>query len=78
MYVGARFIRRKEPDIEAAGPARASIAANRAAEGLPFHVTWNSQTPRSTATRIMHVTYLGRAGFIAETDDVIVIMDPWV
>jgi UDP-MurNAc hydroxylase len=26
----------------------------------------------------MHITYLGHAGFIAETDDVIVIMDPWL
>jgi UDP-MurNAc hydroxylase len=26
----------------------------------------------------MHITYLGHAGFIAETNDVIVIMDPWL
>jgi UDP-MurNAc hydroxylase len=26
----------------------------------------------------MHITYLGHAGFVAETDDVIVIMDPWL
>jgi UDP-MurNAc hydroxylase len=26
----------------------------------------------------MHITYLGHAGFIAETDRVIVIMDPWL
>jgi len=26
----------------------------------------------------MRITYLGHAGFIAETDDVIVIMDPWL
>ena len=26
----------------------------------------------------MHLTYLGHAGFIVETDDVIVIMDPWL
>src|ERR1700754_1269596 len=27
---------------------------------------------------MMKITYLGHAGFIAETDDVIVIMDPWL
>jgi UDP-MurNAc hydroxylase len=26
----------------------------------------------------MHITYLGHAGFIAETNDVIVVMDPWL
>ena len=26
----------------------------------------------------MYITYLGHAGFVAETDDVVVIMDPWL
>ncbi len=27
---------------------------------------------------MMHITYLGHAGFLAETDDAIVVMDPWL
>jgi UDP-MurNAc hydroxylase len=58
-------------------PYGGSMAASRPlmANRLTLSGFTDTENGRSSA---MQITYLGHAGFIAESDDVIVIMDPWL
>jgi UDP-MurNAc hydroxylase len=54
-----------------------ALNIRRLCESHP-HPKHRANDKTTTGLAAMRITYLGHAGFVVETDDVIVIMDPWL